>query len=66
MAKELALEEVRCRKCRRYLCAAIGMVEIKCPSCKTVNRVATARTGEGVREDARPHPNTLERRKTYW
>ena len=34
------MKEIRCRECNRYLCKlSFGALEIKCPSCKAVNRI---------------------------
>ena len=40
MAKPLEMQAVRCSRCDRYLCSAFGLVEVKCSSCKTLNRVS--------------------------
>ncbi|WP_417714772.1 Com family DNA-binding transcriptional regulator [Pseudoalteromonas obscura] len=31
------MQDVRCTCCDRLLCRAVGVVEIKCPRCKTIN-----------------------------
>lgn len=45
MAEALEVQAIRCLKCRRYLCGLIGYVEVKCPSCKTLNKVAAGDVG---------------------
>lgn len=45
MAEALEVQAVRCLKCRRYLCGVIGYVEIKCPSCKEVNKTTAGDVG---------------------
>jgi phage FluMu protein Com len=65
MAETLEVQAVRCLKCRRYLCGVIGYVEVKCPSCKEVNKVAAGdigrlaeRTGYAPDDRERGPPNT--------